>query len=265
MIDLELHTKQLIEICKETGSYIKQEFEGFTRRKIEVKGVRDTVSYVDKESERRLVERLRPLIRDAGFITEEGTDTNKGKVYNWIIDPLDGTTNFVHGIPVFSISIALLQADEPVIGVVYEINREECFSAWKGGGAYLNGEPIHVSDNQDFNESLIGTGLPFRDFEKLDKYIEVLKSMMQKTRGIRRIGSAAVDLAYTACGRFDAFFEQYLMNYDMAAGILIVKEAGGRVFDFEGGEDMLTKGSIVAGNPVLGGALLAEIKKHFEF
>ena len=114
-----------------------------------------------------------------------------------------------------------------------------------------------------FSESLIGTGLPFRDCDRLDSYMEVLKSIMQKTRGIRRIGSAAVDLAYTACGRFDAFFEQYLMNYDMAAGILIVKEAGGKVYDFDGGQEMLSKGSVVAGNPFLSEEILEEIKKHF--
>ncbi|MFB5946940.1 inositol monophosphatase family protein [Albibacterium profundi] len=263
MIDLAHTTKQLIEACKETGDYIRNEYRGFSSHNIEVKGIRDTVSYVDKESERRLVEALRPLIDGAGFITEENTDTSRGEVYNWVIDPLDGTTNFVHKIPVFSVSVALLRNEELVVGVVYEINQDECFSAWKGGGAYLNGERIQVTDNQLFSESLIGTGLPFRDFEKLDGYIEVLKTVMQKTRGIRRIGSAAVDLAYTACGRFDAFFEQYLMDYDMAAGILIVQEAGGKVYDFEGGQNMLSKGNVVAGNPYLSEELLLEIKKHF--
>lgn len=263
MIDLAHITRQLVDICKTTGSYIREEYRGFSSQNIEVKGIRDTVSYVDKESERRLVEALRPVIDGAGFITEENTDSSRGEVYNWVIDPLDGTTNFVHKIPVFSISIALLQNNELVIGVVYEINQDECFSAWKDGGAYLNGERIRVTDNRLFSESLIGTGLPFRDFEKLDSYIEVLKIIMQKTRGIRRIGSAAVDLAYTACGRFDAFFEQYLMDYDMAAGILIVREAGGKVYDFEGGQNMLSKGNIVAGNPHLSEELLLEIKKHF--
>lgn len=263
MINLEKITKQLAEICKDVGSYIRQEYQSFSSQKVEIKGIRDTVSYVDKESERRLVELLRPLIDGAGFITEEETDRSKGEVYNWIIDPLDGTTNFVHHIPVFSISVALLQNDELVIGVVYEINQDECFSAWKGGGAYLNSEQIWVTNNQRFSEALIGTGLPFREFGKLDSYIEVLKSIMQKTRGVRRIGSAAVDLAYTACGRFDVFFEQYLMNYDMAAGILLVKEAGGTVYDFDGGEDMLTKGNVVAGNSFLGESLLMEIKKAF--
>lgn len=263
MVDFENITTQLAGICSRVGSYIRQEYQNFSSSKVEVKGIRDTVSYVDKESERQLVEYIKPLIPAAGFITEEGTEKSKGEVYNWIIDPLDGTTNFVHRIPVFSISVALLRNEELVVAVVYEINQNECFSAWKGGGAYLNGERIHVSDNRLFEEALIGTGLPFREFEKLNPYIEVLKSVMQRTRGVRRIGSAAVDLAYTACGRFDAFFEQYLMNYDMAAGVLLVKEAGGIVHDFDGSDGMLTKGNIVAGNPTLGTALLTEIKKHF--
>ena len=139
----------------------------------------------------------------------------------------------------------------------------ECFTAWKEGGAFLNGNPISVSSTSSFSKSLVATGFPFRSNEFLEEYLVVLKTMMQSTRGVRRIGSAAVDLAYTACGRFDCFFEFNLNNYDMAAGILLITEAGGKVIDFRGGENMLEKGSVIAGNPIMTDLVYAEIKKSF--
>jgi len=263
MVNLAEYCKQVSDICKEAGNYIRQEFQTFSNQSIEEKGLHDLVSYVDKEAERLLVERLQKLIPESGFITEEDTSRETSATYNWIIDPLDGTTNFIHKVPTFSVSVALIKGDDLLIGVVYEINRDECFTAYKEGGAYLNGERIRVSNSVQLSQTLLATGFPFRLFDNLDNYLMVLKSLMQQTRGIRRIGSAAVDLAYTASGRFDCFFEYNLNNYDIAAGVLIVKEAGGKLYDFNGEQGMLSKGSVIAGNPVIAEIILQEIKKHF--
>jgi len=263
MINLSECHQQVIKICREVGAYIRQEHQTFSIHSVEEKGLHDLVSYVDKEAERRLVEQLASVIPESGFIAEEDNSRTIGTTYNWIIDPLDGTTNFIHKVPTFSVSVALIKNDELQIGVVYEINRDECFSAYKGGKAYLNDNLIQVSKSKHLSECLLATGFPFRKFDKLDNYLKLLKSLMQQTRGIRRIGSAAVDLAYVAAGRFDCFFEYNLNNYDIAAGILIIQEAGGRVTDFNGHDDMLLKGNIVAGNPDITNIVYDEIRKHF--
>lgn len=263
MINLAQLHEQVIPVVKAAGAYILEQYVSFSDQHIEVKGLHDLVSYVDKEAEDRLVADLSGLVPESGFITEEDESRTRAAEYNWIIDPLDGTTNFIHKVPTFSVSVALARGEEVVLGVVYEINRDECFSAYQGGGAFLNGTLIHVSQTPVLADSLLATGFPFRKFNQMDEYLLVLKSLMQQTRGIRRIGSAAVDLAYTACGRFDCFFEFNLNNYDMAAGVLLVKEAGGWVGDFQGGNRMLTKGNVIAGNPVIAGEVFEEIKKHF--
>jgi myo-inositol-1(or 4)-monophosphatase len=263
MINLEKLCEEVASIVKSVGHYIKAESERFSKKDIEEKGLHDLVSYVDKEAERLITTALSPLIIEAGFITEEGTLLRESNEYSWIIDPLDGTTNFIHAIPTYSVSIGLTFQGKLVLGVVYEINRDECFTAWKNGGAFLNGNSISVSQTQSLSSSLLATGFPFRSNEFLDEYLVVLKTMMKSTRGIRRIGSAAVDLAYVACGRFDCFFEFNLHNYDMAAGILLIKEAGGKVIDFQGDEKMLEKGSVIAGNPRMTDLVYNEIKKSF--
>lgn len=262
-MDLEKLCLEVALIAKYVGKYIQKERIGFSDDEVKEKGLHDLVSYVDKEAEKMITEGLIPLIPEAGFITEEQTLSIDGKEYSWIIDPLDGTTNFIHGVPTFSISIALTFHGILIVAVVYEINRMECFTAWKDGGAFLNGKPISVSNTRFLARSLLATGFPFRSNEFLDEYLVVLKTMMQSTRGIRRIGSAAVDLAYVACGRFDCFFEFNLNNYDMAAGILLVEEAGGKVIDFQGEENMLEKGSVIAGNPTMTNLVYVEIKKSF--
>jgi len=263
MINLSQLHDEVIPVVKSAGAYILEQFLSFSDQHIEVKGLHDLVSYVDKEAEDRLVADLALLLPESGFITEEDESRSRSLEYNWIIDPLDGTTNFIHKVPTFSVSVALARGEEVVLGVVYEINRDECFSAYLGGGAYLDGTLIHVSQTPVLADSLLATGFPFRKFDQMDEYLMVLKSLMQQTRGIRRIGSAAVDLAYTACGRFDCFFEFNLNNYDIAAGVLLVKEAGGWVGDFQGGNEMLSKGNIIAGNPVISEEVFREIKKHF--
>ena len=240
--------EQTQEVAKEVGAFIRKERQHFDVKKVEHKGFNDLVSYVDKEAERQIVDRLSVMLPEAGFITEEGTNTTKGEIYNWVIDPLDGTTNFIHNIPVFSVSIALMEDQELILGVVYEVNRHECFYAMKGGGAYCNDTRIKVSEAPNLSASLIATGFAYYNFELIDKYLASMKSLMQKTHGLRRFGSAAVDLCYVASGRTEGFFEYNLNSYDVAAGALIVKEAGGKVTDFKGGDDFVFGRNIVASN-----------------
>lgn len=236
------------EIAKEVGSFIRKERQHFDVNKVEHKGFNDLVSYVDKEAEKKIVLALSKLLPEAGFITEEGTNTTKAERYNWVIDPLDGTTNFIHGVPFFAVSIALMEYDEVILGVVYEVNRHECFYAKKGGGAFCNDTKIKVSAAPDLSASLIATGFPYYNFELIDKYLAALKSMMQKTHGLRRFGSAATDLCYVAAGRIEGFFEYNLNSYDVAAGALIVQEAGGIVTDFSGGDNFVFGREIIASN-----------------
>ncbi len=247
-MDLQVVLQQTQEIAKEAGAFIRKERQNFNLNSVEHKGLNDMVSYVDKEAEKILVDRLNHLIPNAGFITEEGTVEMKSAVYTWIIDPLDGTTNFIHGLPVYSVSIGLTFQNELVLGVVYEINLDECFYALKGHGAFCNGKPIHVSKAQKLENSLIATGFPYSAFGEIETYLSVLKLMMQKTHGVRRLGSAAVDLCYVAAGRVDAYFEFNLNSYDIAAGAIIVQEAGGIVSDFKKGNDFLFGREMIASN-----------------
>ncbi|MHA7130376.1 inositol monophosphatase family protein [Algoriphagus namhaensis] len=248
-------------VAKDTGSFIRTESENFSLSQVEHKGFNDLVSYVDKEAERLIVDRLQAILPEAGFITEEGTKTTRSETLNWIIDPLDGTTNFIHGLPVFSVSIALADGEQIVLGVVYEVNRDECFSARKGGGAYCNDKKIQVSPAPDLAGSLLATGFPYYDFEQIDKYLDALKRLMQKTHGLRRMGSAAVDLAYVACGRFEGYFEYNLNSYDVAAGVLLVLEAGGSVTDFSGGNDFIFGREVVSSNGKIHKDFLAEVQR----
>jgi myo-inositol-1(or 4)-monophosphatase len=247
-MNLQEITSQVANLSRHTGEFVRKAASEFNRESIEYKGLNDMVSYVDKETEGRLVEGLRKIFPEAGFIAEEGTgQKTDNQEFAWIIDPVDGTTNYMHGLPVFAISIALMQNDKIVSGVVYEINRDECFTAWLGGGAFLNEKPIKVSSAKYLKDSLIATGFPYYDFEKMDNYINILKELMQKSHGLRRMGAASVDLAYTACGRFEAFFEYNLKPWDVAAGALIVQEAGGNVTDFKGGNDFVFGRELIAG------------------
>ena len=263
-MELSNLTLQVISLTKEVGKFIREEALTFNQSDIEYKGLNDLVSYVDKTAEQKLVSGLSTLLPEAGFITEEQTINKTGEQYNWIIDPLDGTTNFIHGIPTFSISIALKHYEELVLGVVYEINRDECFSAWKNGGTWLNGKSISVSKAPKLEHALLATGFPYYDFEKQAPYLKVFQELMQKCHGLRRIGSAAVDMAYVAAGRFDAYYEYNLHSWDVAAGIVLVKEAGGEVFDFSGGDESISKREMVATNGQISGELLGIVRKYFK-
>jgi len=261
-MDLEKLTSQVVVLAEEVAVFITQERQKFDLSQVEHKGKNDLVSYVDKESERKLVRGLGQILSEATFLTEEKTVEQTEGELQWIIDPLDGTTNFVHGIPAYSISIALAKHDEMLLGVVYEVTRKECFSAWNGGGAFLNGNLIRVSPIDELSESLFGTGLPIQNFEKKANYLKIIGELMESSHGIRRIGSAALDLAYVACGRCEGFFECNLNSWDVAAGALIVQEAGGVVTDFSGGENYLVGKEIVAASTVHT-ELLGVIQKYW--
>ena len=254
-MNFELLLEQTIDIVKEVSSFIETESKHFDINRIEKKGFNDLVSYVDKEAEKRLVRKLSQVLPDAGFIAEEGTSSVRSDEYNWIIDPLDGTTNFTHGLPVYAISVALVHKNDLILGVVNEINRKECFSAIKGQGAKLNGASISVSEIDTLGESLMATGFPYYNFDDMQKYLSILNDLMQSTHGLRRMGSAAVDLAYVACGRFEGFFEYNLNAWDVAAGALIVQEAGGQVSDFGGNSNYLFGREIIAAGPTHGSLL----------
>ncbi|MDN3587551.1 inositol monophosphatase family protein [Pedobacter aquatilis] len=262
-MNYELLCNKVISIVRLTGNFIRKEAMQFDTQRVEYKGLNDMVSYVDKTAEQKLVQNLEKLIPNAGFLTEEKTINREGKTYKWIIDPLDGTTNFIHGLPTYAISVALYEDDKAVLGVVYELNRGEMFYSYKGAPAFMNKKEIQVSSNPDLQSSLLATGFPYYQFDKQPQYLKLLEEMMQKTHGLRRMGSAATDLIYVACGRFDAFFEYNLQPWDFAGGCFIVQQAGGEVFDFNGGDDFFGKREIVATNGKISEEMLVAIKKYF--
>lgn len=249
-IDKNHVLNEVVKIARRAGEFIRHEGMDFNRNRIEEKSLNDLVSYVDREAEEIIVQTLKFTIPDAGFITEEGTETETSADFNWVVDPLDGTTNFLHGLAPYSVSIALMHKEKVILGVVYEITRDECFYATDEGKAYLNRKEITVSPVQKFEEGLYITGFPYREFGKVQNFLKAMEYFMENTHGLRRTGSAAADLAYVACGRCEGFFESGLKAWDAAAGTLIVKQAGGIVTDFSGGEDYLFGGTLAAGSAV---------------
>lgn len=218
------------------------------------KGTHDLVTEIDEEAQHIIVTRLRDRFPDYAILAEEGEFSKQELVaggFRWIVDPIDGTTNFLHGVPPYAVSIALQHQDKLVLGVVLDVSRDELFTAVRGGGLYVNGRRATVSRTRELSEALITTGFPFRAFDRIDGYLAAMRRLMKDARGIRRPGSASVDLAYVAAGRFDAFFETHLGVWDVAAGIVLVEEAGGRVTDF-GLNDMPLHGrEILASNGAL--------------
>ncbi|MEJ2594851.1 MAG: inositol monophosphatase family protein [bacterium] len=248
-------TEKAILVVREAGDFLKSESGRFTAGDVEEKGMHNLVTYVDRESEKRIVEGLSAIIPEAGFIVEENQELQEAGHLNWIIDPLDGTTNYIHHIPVYSISVALQRDGEFIMGIVYEPVRDECFFTWEGAPSYLNGNKISVSKTRKLDQSLLATGFPYHDYALMDRYLALFDQLMRSSRGIRRLGSAAIDLAYVACGRFEVFYEYGLHIWDIAAGALIVKNAGGRVTDFKGERYFNKKRQIIATNG----------KTHIEF
>lgn len=262
-MNLEKLCADVCEAARAAGNFIREERKTFTRSKVEYKGLNDLVSYVDKTAEQMLVRDLSKILPSSGFITEEKTNTTRGEEYNWIIDPLDGTTNFVHGIPCYCVSVALVSNNKLLIGVVYEVNLDECFYAYENGGAWLNGKRISVSDSATLKQSLLATGFPYSNYERMKPYMEVFDYLMYNTHGLRRLGSAAADLVYVACGRFEGFYEYGLNAWDVAGGALIVKEAGGIVSDFSGGENFLFGKEIISTNQKIYKEFLGVVKSKF--
>jgi len=222
------------------GDFIRAEAASFDKARILHKeGFNNLVSYVDKEAETRLVSALSKIIPGSGLLGEEGTSIKGSNEYKWIVDPLDGTTNFTHGLPPFAISIGLTRKDKLVLGVIYEITKNEMFHSVEGTPAFLNDQPMRVSPTNKLNESLLATGFPYYEFPKLEAYMTIIRKFLRQSHGIRRLGSAATDLAYVACGRFEGFFEYNLNPWDVAAGAFLVQQAGGTVTDFQGGDNFL--------------------------
>ncbi len=227
------------------------------------KGHNDYVTEVDRQAERQIISIISEIYPDHDIQSEESPARESGSPYRWIIDPLDGTTNFIHGYPMFAVSIGLAHENRMHLGVVFDPLRNELFKAEAGAGAWLNDKRIGVSGVRDLKQALLLTGFPFKAQEYLDKYLSIFKDLFKASSGIRRAGSASLDLAYVACGRADAFFEMSLSPWDMAAGAVLVLEAGGGVADFAGGEDYIATGNILAGHPEVIAQMLPKIARHF--
>lgn len=262
-MNLEQITEQAGKLAKQVGAFIQQEAQHFDQNTVEVKSFNQLVSYVDKSAEEQLVKGLQKILPEAGFITEEQTITTDQKEYMWVIDPLDGTTNFIHQLPIYSVSIGLLKNNVPIIGVVYEPNRDELFYAWHTGGAFLNGKKIQVKQNNELGKALLATGFPYYDFDMMPKYLNTLQHFLKISQGMRRMGSAAVDLAYVACGRFDGFFEYGLSPWDVAGGIVLVQEAGGKTSTFTGDNDAIFGKQLVAASAAIYPEFIGVIQSGF--
>ena len=225
----------------------------------------DFVTEVDKAAEAAIIEILREAYPDYGILAEESGlsgGPEGSSDFQWVIDPLDGTTNFIHGFPQYAVSIALTHKGQPNQAVVYDVVRNEMFTASKGGGAYLNERRIRVTKCDRMEQALLGTGFPFHNFDHADAYLSIFKELAKRTSGIRRAGSAALDLAYVASGRFDGFWEFGVQPWDIAAGCLLISEAGGLVSDLSGGEDYLKTGNLIAGTPKIFSQMLQVIDSH---
>lgn len=245
-MDLHQLLKNVGRLSQEVATWIAA--QRVNASDIESKALNSLVSFVDKGAEQQFVTGLSKLLPGSGFVAEEGTGAAVEGGYNWIIDPLDGTTNYLHGVPMWCTSVALEHRGDLLLGVICDVNHNEVYTAVKGGGSFLNGKAIRCSNTDSLASALIGTGFPYYDFGRQEAYLQLLGELTRTTRGIRRPGSAALDLAYVACGRFDAFYEYALHPWDVAAGILLVREAGGRVTGFNDETNPLTGDDIVAGN-----------------
>ena len=258
-MDYQKICEKVCGIAREAGTYIAAQRATFTFDAVEFKGVQNMVSYVDKQSERMLVDRLGALLPEAGFVTEEGTvRASVNARLKWVIDPLDGTTNFIHGLPPYCVSIALMEENEVVVGVIYEVTLQEMFYPWKDAPSYLNGQPIGVSTTSQLENALVAIGFSYSTYAEVDNFLDSIAYFQRNTNGIRRLGSAAADLAYVACGRFDAFYHVKLAPWDVAAGSLIAQQAGARVSDFSGEDNYIFGQEIIASTP----AIYLDFKSH---
>ncbi len=255
-----------IKAARRAGQIINRASNDLDSLKVATKQPNDFVTEVDQAAEAAIIETLREAYPAYGILAEEsGQSAGKGKQdteYQWIIDPLDGTTNFIHGMPHYAISIALAKNGVVEQAVVFDPNRNELFTATKGAGAFLNERRIRVSRRTKLQDSLLGTGFPYRVFNHVDTYLAIFKELTQKTAGMRRPGAASLDLAYVACGRYDGFWEFDLSPWDIAAGALLISEAGGLVSDLRGENNYLETGNVIAGTPKVFAPLLGVIQGH---
>ena len=232
---------------RSTARFIEEAFGEVGVGQASAKSLNSLVSHVDVESEKRLVQVLSNALPEAGFITEEDTvDKNAEANLQWVIDPLDGTTNFLKGIPVFCISVALVENGQPVLGVVHDVMRNDHYTAVKGGGTYLDGKRLSISPVKDFDQAVLATGFPYETYEEDSPMFKLFQRVIREARGLRRLGSAAIDLAYVARSIFEGYYEARLNPWDIAAGALLVEEAGGIISDFNGKDGYLDAGNIIA-------------------
>ncbi len=231
--------------------------------KVELKGLHDFVTEVDRETEAAVTGYLRDRFPDHAILAEETFAEAHERDYRWVIDPLDGTTNFIHGIPIFAVSVAVEDRNGPVAGAIHDPIHAETFHARRGGGAMLDGQAIRCSAPARLDDGLLATGFPFRELRRVGKYMAALEEFVRGTAGLRRAGSAALDLAHTACGRYDGFWEVGLSRWDISAGVLLVEEAGGAVSDVTGGRSFLESGDLVASGATIHAQMLEITRKHF--
>jgi myo-inositol-1(or 4)-monophosphatase len=250
-----------VRAARSAGNVIIRNLGKLDTLAIHTKDRNDFVTEVDRQAEQEIIYILRKAFPGHGILAEE-SGVQEGNDYQWIIDPLDGTTNFLHGFPQFAVSIAMRHKGRMEHGVIYDPLRQELFTATRGGGAMLNDQRIRVTKRKTLEGSLLGTGFPFKSQQHLDAYLDMFRALFPQTAGIRRAGSAALDLAYVAAGRLDGFWEIGLSIWDMAAGVLLIQEAGGLSSDFTGGNNHLESGNIVAGNPKLFAEILKTIRPH---
>ena len=237
-----------VRAARRAGEVIIRQLDAVDRIPVVTKGLNDFVSEVDRQAEAVIIDTIHNAYPSHGILAEEG-GSRSGDESLWIIDPLDGTTNFLHGFPQFAVSIALKVKDRLEHGVIYDPTRQELFTASRGRGAYLNDRRMRVSRRTGLEGALLGTGFPFRSELQLDRFLRIFRALFPVAAGIRRAGAAALDLAYVACGRFDGFWEFGLKEWDIAAGHLLISEAGGLIGDIDGGADCLKTGNVLAGNP----------------
>lgn len=250
-----------VKAARRAGNLIQRAADNLDRLTVTKKSHSDYVSEVDRAAEQTIIETLLGAYPDHAILAEE-SGTQGDSEFVWIIDPLDGTTNFLHGLPQYAVSIALQHKGVLTQAVIYDPAKNDLFTATRGRGAYLNDKRIRVSKRADLTDALIGTGFPYTRFEHMDAYMAIFQDLMQQTAGLRRPGAASLDLAYTAAGRYDGFFETGLKPWDIAAGCLLITEAGGMVGDLQGNDGYLNSGHICAGTPKVYEKMLQVIAPH---
>jgi myo-inositol-1(or 4)-monophosphatase len=263
MNDLTMLERAGCDAARRGGEVLRRRFRSAEATRVETKGLHDYVTSVDREAERAIMDYLASRFPDHAIMSEEASPDQPRARRRWVVDPLDGTTNFIHGVFPFAVSIALEDDEGLATAAVYDPLHDEMFHARRGGGAYLDGRRISCSRPEGAGTALVATGFPFRELSRLEPYLVAFAEVIRSTAGLRRAGSASIDLAYTACGRYDGFFELGLSRWDLAAGALLVREAGGTVTDVLGGDGYLESGDIVAAGRPMHELLLGMTRSAF--